>query len=107
MLVADELKILLQLTATSTSTNTIVLSPGLPQLQNSRLLQSRVGHLTWATMLDDEKSGPVAEVYASDGIPETGVKAGTAEDREAMRRLGKQQLFRVFWSTISECLELY
>ncbi|KAH7112914.1 amino acid/polyamine transporter I [Dendryphion nanum] len=33
-------------------------------------------------------------IVVDDGIPETGVKAGTVEDREAMRRLGKKQLFK-------------
>jgi len=37
----------------------------------------------------------VTETYDSDGIPVTGRKAGTVEDREAMRRLGKDQLFKV------------
>ncbi|PSN60203.1 GABA permease [Corynespora cassiicola Philippines] len=32
--------------------------------------------------------------FPNDGIPESGIKAGTVEDREAMRRLGKQQLFK-------------
>jgi len=45
-------------------------------------------------MLGD-KHVQVTETYAPDGIPETGVKAGTVEDREAMRRLGKQQVFKV------------
>ncbi|KAK5943161.1 hypothetical protein PMZ80_004167 [Knufia obscura] len=44
-------------------------------------------------MLGD-KSVQVTETYAPDGIPQTGEKAGTVEDREAMRRLGKQQLFK-------------
>jgi hypothetical protein len=35
------------------------------------------------------------QAIVGDGIPETGIKAGTVEDREAMRRLGKQQLFKV------------
>lgn len=46
-------------------------------------------------MLNNDKSVQVNEAYASDGIPETGVKAGTIYDREGMRRLGKQQLFKV------------
>jgi len=45
-------------------------------------------------MLSD-KQVQVTETYAPDGIPESGKKAGTVEDREAMRRLGKQQLFKV------------
>lgn len=49
-------------------------------------------------MYVDDKSVQVTETYTSDGIPETGRKAGTADDREAMRRLGKQQQFKVHMS---------
>lgn len=42
----------------------------------------------------DNKRAEVNEVVV-DGVPETGKKAGTTEDREAMRRLGKQQVFKV------------
>jgi len=45
-------------------------------------------------MLED-KHVQVTETYDPDGIPTTGQKAGTAEDREAMGRLGKQQVFKV------------
>jgi len=45
-------------------------------------------------MLGD-KEVRVTETYDPDGIPTSGQKAGTAEDREAMRRLGKQQVFKV------------
>jgi len=38
---------------------------------------------------------PDDRIFTDDGLPSTGVKAGTAEDREAMRRLGKKQLFKV------------
>lgn len=53
-------------------------------------------------MLGD-KQVQVTETYAPDGIPETGKKAGTAEDREAMRRLGKQQLFKVNSPSLGRC----
>lgn len=43
----------------------------------------------------DDKGFDVSEGYADDGIAPTGAKAGTAADREAMRRLGKQQVFKV------------
>lgn len=46
-------------------------------------------------MLTDDKAIPVAEIDVDDGIPETGEKAGTVEDRQAMKRLGKQQVFKV------------
>ncbi|KAF2729568.1 GABA permease [Polyplosphaeria fusca] len=36
-----------------------------------------------------------------DGVPLTGIKAGTIEDREAMRRLGKEQLFKRNFTFIS------
>lgn len=48
-----------------------------------------------ANMYADDKSVQVTETYESDGIPETGRKAGTVDDRDAMRRLGKQQQFKV------------
>lgn len=35
------------------------------------------------------------EINAEDGIPTTGAKSGTFADREAMRRLGKAQVFKV------------
>jgi len=47
----------------------------------------------------------VTETYGSDGIPTTGKKAGTAEDREAMRRLGKDQLFKVGDEKIASLLK--
>lgn len=55
-------------------------------------------------MYDDDKTVEVTETYAPDGIPETGKKAGTADDREAMRRLGKQQLFKAsFGILLCDC----
>ena len=42
----------------------------------------------------NDKKVEVSETVI-DGVPETGKKAGTVEDREAMRRLGKQQVFKV------------
>ncbi|KAK5087455.1 hypothetical protein LTR70_009192 [Exophiala xenobiotica] len=44
-------------------------------------------------MLGD-KQVQVTETYDPYGTPTTGQKAGTAEDREAMRRLGTQQVFK-------------
>lgn len=49
-----------------------------------------------------EKSADLStqeNILATDGIPATGPKAGTLEDQEAMRRLGKEQLFKVFAPT--------
>jgi choline transport protein len=53
--------------------------------------------------MDDKMLDPstVEQSFAADGIPETGIKAGTLEDREAMRRLGKEQLFKRNFNFVS------
>lgn len=56
-------------------------------------------------MSAEHKSVEITETYTSDGIPTIGAKAGTAEDREAMRRLGKQQLFKVWRLTRTSASE--
>lgn len=49
------------------------------------------------------------EQSAEDDLPESGIETGTIEDREAMRRLGKEQVFKVvkFLLDVPALLSLY
>lgn len=43
-----------------------------------------------------EFSAQERTLFTTDNGPEVSVELGTVEDREAMQRLGKDQLFKVF-----------